>query len=145
MSQPLQFALNHITSPQLRFDQFLELAQELGVRAVEIRNDLPGVEIQDGTPAVAVRKQAEAHSVAMLSINALQRFNEWNAQRANEAMALASYARDAGVKALVLCPVNSPEDRRSEAKRASDLREALQALLPILTERALIGLVEPLG
>src|SRR5205809_701790 len=52
------FALNHIISPGLRFADFLKLAGQLGVDAVEIRNDLRGVEIEDGTPAAEVRRAA---------------------------------------------------------------------------------------
>ncbi|MEK0083191.1 TIM barrel protein [Benzoatithermus flavus] len=145
MSQPLRFALNHITSPQLRFAQFLDLTQELGVRSVEIRNDLPGVEIQDGTPAAEIRRQAEARGVEILSINALYPFDVWNAERAAKAEELAAYAAACGARGLVLCPLNSTEDKRSAEQRARGLREALTGLMPILQKHGLTGLVEPLG
>jgi 2-keto-myo-inositol isomerase len=83
--------------------------------------------------------------VEILSINALQRFNEWGPAREREAALLAAYARDCGAKALVMCPVNSREDRRSEAQRADDLRRSLAALVPILGDHGILGLVEPLG
>jgi 2-keto-myo-inositol isomerase len=143
--QPIAFALNHITSPRLRFADFLRLAGKVGISAVEIRNDMAGVEIKDGTPAPEVRREAEAVGIEILSINALQRFNDWSPARSREASALAGYARDCGAKALVMCPVNSQEDRRSEQQRADDLRRSLTALMPILSEHAIIGLVEPLG
>ncbi len=139
------FALNHITSPGLRFADFLKLAGQLGVEAVEIRNDLRGVEIEDGTPAAEVRRAAEAAGVAILSINALQRFNEWSTAREREAVALAAYARDCGAEALVMCPVNSREDTRGAMQRVDDLRRALAALVPILGDHGILGLVEPLG
>ncbi len=139
------FALNHITSPRLRFADFLKLAGQLGVEAVEIRNDLRGVEIEDGTPAAEVRRAAEAAGVAILSINALQRFNEWSTAREREAVALAAYARDCGAEALVLCPVNSREDTRGAMQRVDDLRRSLAALMPILGDHGILGLVEPLG
>jgi len=145
MPGSITFALNHIVSPHRRFSEFLGLARELGVSSVEIRNDLPGVEIADGTPAAELCAAAEARDIEILSINALQRFNDWNQAREEEATALARYARDAGAKALVLCPVNSRDDRRSEGQRVEDLRRSLQALMPILRENGLTGLVEPLG
>ena len=45
----------------------------------------------------------------------------------------------------MLCPLNASDDRRSQGERAADLRTALKALLPILQQHGLIGLVEPLG
>ena len=44
--------------------------------------------------------------VTILSINALQRFNEWTAEREREATELADYAEACGAEALVLVPVN---------------------------------------
>jgi 2-keto-myo-inositol isomerase len=103
------------------------------------------VEIADETPPARVRDEGEAAGVAILSINALQQFNLWNGAREAEAAALAAYARDCGARALVLCPLNARDDRRGEAERRTDLERALAALMPILLDHGLTGLVEPLG
>jgi 2-keto-myo-inositol isomerase len=139
------FALNHIAAPKLRFARFLELARELGVDAVEIRNDLPGVEIADGTDPAQVRREAEAQGASILTINALYPFDVWNAEREEAAKRLAAYAAASGARALVLCPLNSTDDRRSAAQRAEDLQKALSGLMPILKEHGVLGFVEPLG
>jgi 2-keto-myo-inositol isomerase len=141
----IRFALNHIAAPRRGFAAFAGLSRELGITEVEIRNDLPGVALQDGTPAASVRAAAAAAGVTILTINALQRFNVWNDARAEEARALAAYAREAGARALVMCPLNDTADRRDEATRTADLRTALAALAPILAEYGIAGLVEPLG
>lgn len=145
MPDTLGFALNHIAAPHRRFADFAALARSLGMDAVEVRNDLPGVEIADGTPAGQVRAEAEAAGMAILSINALQRFNIWDRAREADAAALAVYARDCGARTLVLCPLNALDDRRGEAERRRDLERALAALMPILLDHGLTGLVEPLG
>ena len=62
-----------------------------------------------------------------------------------EARALATYARDCGAEALVLCPVNDWSFRPAEGPRVDGLRRALAELAPILSAFGLIGLVEPLG
>ena len=139
MPQPaLRFALNHIIAPRLGPEAFFALAGELGIEAVEIRNDLPGNAILDGTPAPRIRQLAAAAGVRILSINALQRFDDWRAPRPNEAVTLADYASCCGAEALVLVPTN-------DGSRPDRLRPALEGLRPILAARGLVGLIEPLG
>ena len=139
----MDFALNHIAVPRRDVAGLAALARDLGMTGVEIRNDLAGVAIEDGTPAPAIRGAVAGTPV--LSINALQRFNDWNDARAAAAEELATYAEQAGAKALVLCPVNSRDDARSETRRRTDLEAALRALAPILRARGILGFVEPLG
>ncbi|RQR59507.1 xylose isomerase [Burkholderia sp. Bp9126] len=145
MAHALPFSLNRMSAPRIPFDQYVALCRRLGVEAIEIRNDLDGVEIDDGTPAAAVRAAAEAGGVTILTINALQRFEQWNAERADEATALADYAAQCGAQALVLCPTNSRDDGRGADARHADLVHALKALKPILEKRGLLGFIEPLG
>lgn len=145
MSHVLSYALNHVVAPRKSFAELVELATTLGLDQVEIRNDLPGVAISDGTPPERMRELAEATEVRILSINALQRFNDWNEERAREAARLAGYARDCSAAALVLCPVNDASWRRSDQERLDGLRQALRALAPILAEADIVGLIEPLG
>jgi 2-keto-myo-inositol isomerase len=140
----LSFALNHMTAPALSPDAFFNLAKSLGISAVEIRNDLDGNAIIDGTPATEIKALAEKHGLTIISINALQRFNQWNDARAREAHELITYARDCSAKALVLVPVNDGSGQ-TDGERQTNLREALTALEPMLREAGIIGLVEPLG
>lgn len=140
----LPFALNHMAAPGLPVDAFFSLARSLGISLVEIRNDLTANAIADGTPPEEVKALAEKHGLTIVSINALQRFNEWNEQRAAEARELISYARDCGAKALVLVPVNDGSGKE-DGVRQTNLRQALGALKPMLDAAGVIGLVEPLG
>jgi 2-keto-myo-inositol isomerase len=140
----LRFALNHMAAPQLTLPAFFALALALGLKDVEIRNDVAGKPILDGTSADSVRAAAGAAGVAIISINALQRFNHWNAAREAEAIALADYASACGADALVLVPANDGSGR-DDGERQRNLRTALRALRPILADRGIRGLVEPLG
>lgn len=141
----VDFALNHRAAPRLGLEGLFGLAKALGISSVEIRNDLPAVALSDGTPPDEVCRAAEAAGVRILSVNALQRFNEWTPARAEEAMALAAQAKAAGAEALVLCPVNEEGFWTSDETRLSALREALAGLAPILKDAGLLGYVEPLG
>lgn len=140
----MKFALNHMSAPRLDVAGFFNLAQSLGITAVEIRNDLEGNAILDGTGPSRIKALAGDAGVEIISINALQRFNEWTDEREAEAVELAAYARDCGAKALVLVPVNDGSGR-AEGERQGNVRVSLKALKPILADHGINGLVEPLG
>src|SRR5947208_3605969 len=116
-----RFALNHMTAPRLGLDDFFALASALGVSSVEIRNDLDGNVMLDGTSPAKVRQAAQARELTIESINALQRFNIWDAARRDEALTLADYAAACGAKALVLVPLNDGT-RQGEGERQTNLR-----------------------
>lgn len=138
-------SLNHMVAPRLAHTAFFDLARRLGVDRVEIRNDLRGVALLDGTPASAVGAAAKARGLRILSINALQRFNLWDDARAAEAASLIAQAVAGGAEALVLCPVNDANYKPSPTERRDALRKALMALRPMLATAGIVGLVEPLG
>ncbi|MGO8504176.1 TIM barrel protein [Rhizobium leguminosarum] len=140
----IRFALNHMATPSLAISDFFALARSLGIDAVEIRNDLSGNAILDGTKPEVIRQAAARHGVTIISMNALQRFNEWNATRAAEAQELIDYAGASGAKALVLVPKNDGTGC-ADGERQANLRQSLAALKPMLEEAGIIGLVEPLG
>jgi len=145
MAHALRFSINRICAATMPFQDFVAMARRLDVDAVEIRNDLEGVESRDGAPGRGLATQASACRLAIRSINALQRFDQFDAARAMEARALAQYAVDAGAQALVLCPTNSPRDLRGPEQRHTDLLHALRQLQPLLADHGLTGLIEPLG
>ena len=145
MNQKIRFAINRISAPRIPFAEFAAMTKRLGVEAIEIRNDLPGVELVDGTPARDIAAAAKANGLVLRSINALQRFEQFDAVREDEAKNLIRYAVESGTQALVLCPTNSHKDARTPGQRHADLVNALRQLKPLLDAAGLIGLVEPLG
>jgi 2-keto-myo-inositol isomerase len=145
VSHLLSFALNHVVAPRSSFAELVALARTLGLDQVEIRNDLDGVALRDGTPPERIRDEAAAGPVRILAINALQRFNDWSPERGTEARALARYAEACGAAALVLCPALDNGYRRPAGELQEQLRAALAGLAPILAEAGIIGLIEPLG
>ncbi|OHV79296.1 TIM barrel protein [Rhizobium sp. LCM 4573] len=134
----MRFAINHITAPKLTLDEFFAMANALSLKEVEIRNDLPDT-VGTMRPE-AVREAAERAGLTIISINALYPFNVWSGTLPGRAVALADYAAASGAKALVMCPLNE-----GTAVSSSDLVAALKAMRPILADRGLTGLVEPLG
>jgi 2-keto-myo-inositol isomerase len=140
----IRFALNHMAAPLLSIEDFFALAVSLGIDAVEIRNDLSGNAILDGTRPDVIKAAAARHGVAIISINALQRFNEWNATREREGRELIDYAKAVGSQALVLVPKNDGTGR-ADGERQANLRRSLEELRPMLDAAGIVGLVEPLG
>ncbi len=140
----LRFALNHIVAPRLDLTGFCRLASRLAVTEIEIRNDLPGRAVADGTAPEAVAAAAARERLTIVSINALQRFDDWNPAREREARELARFASRAGARALVLVPTNDGS-ARPNGEPATRARRALAGLGPILSDHGLVGLVEPLG
>lgn len=140
----LKLAMNRTCAPALSLSDFITLAQRVGVEAVEIRNDIAGREFADGTAAAEVKARLDDAGLAVASVNALQRFNDWTPARAREAEALATYAAALGAPGLVLCPVHSPEDW-DDARAEAQLRDGLRQLAPILRAHGVKGYVEPLG
>ncbi|MBW8791960.1 MAG: xylose isomerase, partial [Rhizobium leguminosarum] len=64
----IRYALNHMAAPKLGIDDFFALAKSLGIDAVEIRNDLDGNAILDGTQPSAIKAAATRHGVTIISI-----------------------------------------------------------------------------
>ena len=134
----MNFSLNHMVAPRLAHTAFFDLTRRLGLDRVEIRNDLKGVALLDGTPATEVGAAAKARGLRILSINALQRFNLWDDARAAEAASLVVQAVASGAEALVLCPVNDVNYTPSPTQRREALRKALSGLKPILTAAGIL-------
>lgn len=145
MSITIPFAINRNSARRLALKDFCRMVVNLRVDAVELRNDIEGVEMQDGAPGANAGEMIKDHGLKALSINALYPFDVWDDCRAEQAKTLARYARDSGAAALVLCPFNSCDDKRNESERRGDLLKALRAMKPILRDHGLIGHVEPLG
>jgi 2-keto-myo-inositol isomerase len=145
MTTSIPFSINRISAPRIPFADFTALVKRLGVGAIEIRNDLAEAEMVNGAPAKDIGAAAHAQGLVIRSINALQRFEQFDAKRLHEAQEMIRYAVDCGAEALVLCPTNDLRDKRTADQRHLDLVHALKQLKPLLIEAGLVGLVEPLG
>lgn len=143
--RPIRFAINRMVAPRLGLDGFLALARAAGAEAVEVRNDVEGREFADGTPAAELRRRIADHGLAVASINALQRFNDWTPDRQREAETLFAYAAALGAPGIVMCPVIDANHGWSDAELARKLRQALKALRSIAADNGVVGYVEPLG
>lgn len=136
-------ALNHMTCPSMRYDDFMRMAKSLGCIGVHYRNDL-GRPLFEGDAAEQVRQLATAEGIQITGLAQLERFNEWNAEREEQARTLITTAAAIGAAGIGLIPVNDGSGT-ADGVRQANLRDALNALKPLLKAAGLKGFIEPLG
>ncbi|WP_280546801.1 TIM barrel protein [Halomonas sp. 11-S5] len=141
----LKFSLNHMVCPRWTPQQLIETAAEMGVGAVELRNDVGENSILDLEAARAAGQRARELGIEVLSINALYPFNIWNEERAAKAQELAQLVDAVGGHGLVLCPLVDADYSASAEDKRAGLEQALTELDTILGRYDLQGFVEPLG
>jgi len=141
----LQFALNHMACPNLTPEALVDAASELGIQAIELRNDVRENSVTEPAQAESVGRRAREKGIDVLSLNALYPFNIWSAERAQQADQLASVVAAAGGRGLVCCPLVDADYQASDQEKAEGLRGALSELAPILDRHGIKGYVEALG
>ena len=94
-----------MTCPSMRYDDFMRMAKSLGCMGVHYRNDL-GRPRFEGDSNEQVRQLADTESMQITGLAQLERFNEWNAERAEQATTLISTASAIGAAGIGLIPVN---------------------------------------
>ncbi|GGO89547.1 hypothetical protein GCM10011348_47540 [Marinobacterium nitratireducens] len=143
--QNLKFSLNHMVAPKMTAIELLETASALGLKAVELRNDVQENSVTELENARAIGSKARELGIEVLSINALYPFNIWNDERAAQAEKLAELAAACGAVGLVMCPLVDAEYKAGAEERKAGLLAALKGIQPILEKHGLKGFVEPLG
>ncbi|MHC6202674.1 TIM barrel protein [Breznakiellaceae bacterium SP9] len=146
-----RFALNRIISPAQDLGAFIKFTAAQGLTQVELRNDLPGKstvpDVIDGLKPSEVLKMTKGEGVSIISINALQKFN-LPAKRSAciaELEQLLELASAIECPAVVLCPNNEKDDKRSTEDKYLDTARALQDYGPLFTKYNITGFVEALG
>lgn len=142
-----RFCLNRIISPSLDLENFFKLARDMGMPAVELRNDLPGGRMLDDISPQQVRALADDYQVRILTINAVQKFNLGAVLEDvyNDVQELIRTAGAIGCQAIVLCPNNDPDDGRSSDQCYRDAVAALKRIGPLFKNAGIKGFVEPFG
>lgn len=149
MGSTINFALNHMTAPQLNSRELIDMAAKLGCIGVELRNDLADKglttrEFFDGDKPAAVGEYARGKGIRLLGLSEAYGFNRWSDAMNEKIKLLIGQAKEAGAESISLIPSNEGA-KETDEKRLSDLRSALALILPMLEEEDLIALVEPLG
>ena len=139
----MNFALNHMTVPNLSYVDFLDLAAKLECVGVEVRNDIDR-ELFDGMDPVEAGKLAKDKGLRLVGLSQVYPFNSWDAEREAVVRDLIAIAKAAGAETISLIPRNDGTGI-GKGERQANLRVALKAILPMLQEANIVALVEPLG
>ena len=143
MKKNITFSLNQMIMPNSSFDDFISFAKKMNIKKIEIRNDIKTNLFKENEP-LKLKNFCEEHSIEILTINALQKFNIWNDERQKEFIELCNYTHRAGIWAIVLCPLNDGSVIFEEEQKKL-LENSLINIANILNDYDLICLIEPLG
>ncbi|MFQ3621140.1 MAG: TIM barrel protein [Spirochaetales bacterium] len=147
MSVAFSLALNRIACPRMPLKEFLPFSASVGIKKVELRNDLPGTSITDNLSAREVITLCEKWGVSIITINAVQHFNLKSRKDPvrEELKRLLDLCVEIRCSALVFCPHNDASDTRSTEQIRAETIEALAEFGELLEKSKILGLVEPLG
>ena len=139
----MNFALNHMTVPNLSYVDFLDLAAKLGCVGVEVRNDIIR-DLFDGMDAAEAGKLATDKGLRIFGLSQVYPFNDWNEERETAVRDLITIAKAAGAETINLIPRNDGT-ALGDGERQANLRVGMTAILPMLQDANIVALVEPLG
>ncbi|SPF81966.1 hypothetical protein PRI8871_03794 [Pseudoprimorskyibacter insulae] len=136
-------ALNHMTTPNLGYSDFLDLAAALDCVGVEVRNDIARP-LFDEMPASDAGAIARDKGLRLVGLSQVYPFNSYTTDVAQEVRDLIATAKACGAETISLIPRNDGT-ATAKAERTANLRNALTAIKPMLADAGLVALVEPLG
>ena len=139
----MQFALNHMTTPQLAFADFVALSSRLGCVGIEARNDIARP-LFDGMSAADAGKLVSDSGLRLVGLSQVYPFNTWDAEREAAVRSLIDMAKQAGAETISLIPRNDGTGL-ADGERQQNVRVAMKAILPMLQDADIVALVEPLG
>lgn len=146
-----RFCLNRKAAPAIPLDQTIPLVAKLGLKNIEVRNDLYGAPdnqtILDHLPDTQVQSLLTAHDVNVETINAIGNMDNAAMLDANLASLAEMLTMTKGIdlKKIIFCPVRSNEDHRSADQRRTDAVKNVRAYSKLLKQYGVTGLIEPLG
>ncbi|OFR90573.1 TIM barrel protein [Lacticaseibacillus zeae] len=146
-----KMALNRKVAQDRSLESFFQLATEVGIHQVELRNDMTASDhpetVIDQMSAAAFNALKAKYGMKILTINALQQFNQPAKLVKNRQLltGLAELAVQIDSPAIIFVPEVNPQDSRTSQQRLEDAAHNLQVFGEILATYHLTGLVEPLG
>lgn len=143
--------LNRKSAPNLPITDFIKLAHDLGIKHVELRNDLgsepDNKNILDGMSISEFNDLLKQYDVQVEDINSLGSTDllsqkEDNLKDLNE---MITIAKGIGAKKILFCPVMDKHDYRSNNEKFTEGVKTVKVFAKQLEEEGMSGLFETLG
>lgn len=135
--------LNQIAMPSCDVLVFCKLASAVGCKGVEFRNDVGQAHLTQDV-ALHIKQITQQHNLRIFTLSEIGRFDDWNDERQKQSQDLINFAHAMGAEAISLIPRNDGAEL-DKATRIKNLKVSLNALQPMLADKSLLGLIEPLG
>ncbi|MFV2001381.1 MAG: TIM barrel protein [Paracoccaceae bacterium] len=132
-----------MTAPDLRWNELLDLAADLGCVGVEFRNDLTSP-LFDGDAPQAVAEHSRKLGLRIVGLGQIYPFNSWSADIRKDVAALIRTAVECGAETISLIPRNDGTGL-GNGERQANLQLAMREIKPMLEDAGLVALIEPLG
>lgn len=139
----MNFAINHMTTPNLAYVDLLDLASRLGCVGIEVRNDIERP-LFDGISPDEAGRLASDKGLRLVGLSQVYPFNSWDKERERAVRSLIETAKQAGAETISLIPRNDGTGL-DPAERHENLLAAMKAIQPMLQDADMVALVEPLG
>ncbi len=142
-----RFGLNRMICPSLDMKDFFQLANDLELKSVELRNDLPGKKIIDDYSPQEINDLAGRYDIQICSINALQQFNNFpEIERVKKELhLLLNLAEEIHCQAIVMCPLNKGNQSSGADQQYRETVKSLIELASLFKSYGVEGYLEPLG
>lgn len=139
----IKWALNHMTTPNLGLEAFLDLAASLDCVGVELRNDIARP-LFDGMPPAHAGQLVQGKGLRLVGLSQVYPFNAWTPEISDQVARLIDTAIAAGAETISLIPRNDGQGTAAN-ERGDNLIRAMSEILPMLQKTGLTALIEPLG
>lgn len=146
-----KFCINRKAAPGLDLKDFIQMVSELGIKYIELRNDITGKvdnsTILDGYDADEIKELLDKSNIQVVDINA--QGNMDSVDKLDENLRSLQEMIDIGekldVKNILFCPIRDTNDTRDADTKYKEAVENMRVYSKILKENNMSGLLEPLG
>lgn len=146
-----KLCINRKTVPGLSLPDFLRLTHELGIKYVELRNDLDeevsNKNILDGMSSEDFNELLDKYDIQVVDINSVGNTDSADDEKDNSLFLkeMISLASKIGAKKILFCPVMDKNDSRSDLDKFDEGVKTIKEYSQVLAEHDMSGLFETLG
>lgn len=146
-----EICINRKAAPGLDLKDFIKMVSELGIKNIELRNDITGKvdnsTILDEYSPEEIKKLLDKYNITVVDINAQGNMDDASKLDNNlkSLQEMIDIGKKLNVKNILFCPVRDKNDNRSDKQKRKEAVANMRVYSKILKENNMSGLLEPLG